>query len=91
MFMLPMGLICGNLYDPNFTVTIGDIFVKNMIPVSLGNLFAGAVCVAASYSYAFGKLGETNCGMKDGCSCFSVGCMCLDKAKEAEFEASVSD
>ena len=61
---------------------------KNMIPVSLGNLFAGAVCVAASYSYAFGKLGQTNCGIKDGCSCFSEGCMCLgdssDKTKEAK-------
>jgi formate/nitrite transporter len=94
MFMLPMGLICGNLYDPNFKVTVGEIFYKNMIPVSLGNLFAGAVCVAASYSYAFGKLGQTNCGIKDGCSCFSEGCMCIgdssDKTKEAKAAVSTT-
>merc|ERR1719171_177488 len=77
MFMLPMGLIAGNLHDPSFTVTVGDIFVKNMIPVSLGNLFAGAICVAMSYSYAFGKLSKTHCGITDGCSYITEGCACL--------------
>lgn len=57
MFMLPLGMICGS-HIPDFPVTAGEIFYKNMIPVSLGNFFAGSVCVAASYSYAFGALGE---------------------------------
>jgi len=83
MFMLPLGLICGG-YDPNFKVTTADIFVKNMIPVSLGNLFAGAICVAMSYSYAFGKLGNTWCGLTDSpfCPMCSVGCDCAQEAKD---------
>ena len=73
MYMLPLGLISGGkmaAQGATFDVTIGDILVKNMLPVSLGNLFAGAICVAASYSYAFGKLGKTQCGINDQCFCF---------------------
>jgi len=77
MYMLPMGLISGGyMPEGRFTVTVGDIFVRNMIPVSLGNLFAGAICVAASYSYAFGKLGQTECGMADNCLCITDSCAC---------------
>lgn len=97
--MLPLGLISGHKMAAqggfDFTVTIGDIIVKNMIPVSLGNLFAGAVCVAASYSFAFGKLGTTMCGSKDQFSCFSSkeggGFDCLPKpAPEMVVKTSVS-
>ena len=62
-------------------MTAGDIFVKNMIPVCCGNFFAGCICVAASYSYAFGKLGQTNCGAKDNMSCITVGCDCMGQLK----------
>ena len=31
-----------------------------MVPTTLGNFFAGAVCVAVGYSYAFGSLGGNN-------------------------------
>jgi formate/nitrite transporter len=86
MFMLPLGLICGT-YDPNFKVTAGDIFVKNMIPVCCGNFFAGCICVAASYSYAFGKLGQTNCGAKDNCSWITEGCDCMGEPKSVETTA----
>jgi hypothetical protein len=75
MFMLPLGLICGSHID-SFDINFGDALVYNMIPVSLGNLFAGAICVAMSYSYAFGKLGQTQCGAKDGCSWITKGCNC---------------
>merc|ERR1712100_178391 len=93
MFMLPMGLICGNLYDPNFKVTVGEIFYKNMIPVSLGNLFAGAICVAASYSYAFGRLGEpsVNCGISDKCVCCKEACTCCGKAEEVTKKEAKAD
>ena len=90
MFMLPLGLICGSLHYDEFDVTVGDIFVKNMIPVTLGNLFAGAVCVAASYSYAFGKLGQTACGAKDNCSCFTVGCDCVPTKKALDVESGAT-
>ena len=79
MFMLPLGLICGSHLPSQggeFDVTFGEALYKNMLPVSLGNFIAGAVCVAASYSYAFGKLGKTGCGVRDKCGCFSEGCCC---------------
>merc|ERR1719324_344497 len=37
----------------------------------------GAIFVAMSYSYAFGKLSKTHCGIKDGCSYITEGCACL--------------
>ena len=40
----------------------------------LGNFAAGTVCVAMSYSFAFGKLGQTQCGAKDK---FSYGVTAL--------------
>ena len=42
MFMLPLGLICGSHVD-SFSVTVGDIMAKNMVPVTLGNFVAGSV------------------------------------------------
>ena len=81
MYMLPLGLISGNAMKgqgADFDITVGDVIWKNMLPVSLGNLFAGAVCVAASYSFAFGKLGQKDvmCGVLDGFSCCVKGCAC---------------
>jgi hypothetical protein len=38
-------------------VTLSDIIFKNLIPVIIGNGIAGALIVAASYSYQFGRLG----------------------------------
>merc|ERR1712054_210688 len=48
-----------------------------MLPVCIGNFIAGAICVAASYSFAFGAFGQSFCGIKDNCSCFTTGCACL--------------
>mmetsp|Transcript_94217 Transcript_94217/g.253648 ORF Transcript_94217/g.253648 Transcript_94217/m.253648 type:complete len:82 (-) Transcript_94217:296-541(-) len=31
-----------------------------MVPTTLGNLFAGAFCVAFGYAYAFGSIGGNN-------------------------------
>ncbi len=52
MFLLPLGLLGGA------DLSLADVFVKNVVPVTLGNAIAGALVVAAGYSYAFGKLGE---------------------------------
>ena len=83
MYMLPLGLICGShlpAQGGDFSVTFSEALWKNMLPGSLGNFIAGSVCVAASYSYAFGKLGKTGCGMHDKCGCFSEGCCCCASA-----------
>jgi formate/nitrite transporter len=52
MFMIPMGMMAGA------DVSVVDCFVKNFLPVTLGNLFAGSIAVAAGYSFAFGALGQ---------------------------------
>lgn len=51
MFILPLALMCGA------PLTLSDIIFKNLIPVIIGNGIAGAIIVAASYSYQFGRLG----------------------------------
>jgi formate/nitrite transporter len=52
MFMIPLGMMAGA------DVSVVDCFVKNFLPVTFGNLFAGSICVAAGYSFAFGNLGQ---------------------------------
>ena len=52
-----------NFYLLGMTVEVGDmsfwdILLKNLLPTTLGNFFAGAVVVAGSYSYFFGNLGS---------------------------------
>merc|ERR1712187_490695 len=39
-------------------VTFADVLLKNWIPVTLGNFFAGAFIVAGGYSFIFGRLGS---------------------------------
>mmetsp|Transcript_94028 Transcript_94028/g.239361 ORF Transcript_94028/g.239361 Transcript_94028/m.239361 type:complete len:357 (+) Transcript_94028:152-1222(+) len=53
-FLLPMGLLAGA------DLTVWDIFIKNIVPTTLGNFVAGSVFVALNYSYAFGSLGRNN-------------------------------
>ncbi|CAE7462336.1 fdhC [Symbiodinium necroappetens] len=53
-----------NFYLLGMTVEAGDmsfldVLLKNLLPTTLGNLVAGAVVVAGSYSYFFGNLGNT--------------------------------
>lgn len=37
-------------------VTWGKFLLHNLLPVTLGNIFAGVVCVATLYSLAYGAL-----------------------------------
>jgi len=50
-FMLPLGLYGGAKTD------FLTIWVRNLLPVAAGNAVGGALLIAASYSFAFGKLG----------------------------------
>ena len=52
MFLLPAALLL------KVPLTMGDVLFRNIIPVLFGNAIAGALVVAGSYSYQFGKLGE---------------------------------
>ena len=39
-------------------VSVLDVLVKNLIPVTIGNAIAGALVVAVSMSFSFGRLGR---------------------------------
>lgn len=51
LFVLPLGLMLGA------PISLGAVIGRNLVPVILGNAIAGALVVAASYSYQFGRLG----------------------------------
>lgn len=51
MFIMPAALLM------KCPLTLGNVLMKNIIPVLLGNAVAGALVVAGSYSYQFGRLG----------------------------------
>eukprot|EP00929_Paragymnodinium_shiwhaense_P118974 TRINITY_DN90873_c0_g1_i1.p1 TRINITY_DN90873_c0_g1~~TRINITY_DN90873_c0_g1_i1.p1 ORF type:complete len:372 (+),score=57.01 TRINITY_DN90873_c0_g1_i1:120-1235(+) len=42
----------------NSELTFSDIVIKNWLPVLCGNFVAGALIVAAGYSYAYGRIGS---------------------------------
>jgi hypothetical protein len=50
-FLLPLGQMAGA------DITVMDMLMKNVLPVTVGNILAGAVVFAASYSFLFGALG----------------------------------
>lgn len=52
MFLLPLGLASG----ASDTVSWADIVLKNILPVTLGNIVGGAVCQAGLYSAVYGSL-----------------------------------
>ena len=51
LFLLPLGLAAGA------DASVKDTIVKNIIPVTIGNIIAGAGVFGASYSYLYGALG----------------------------------
>jgi formate/nitrite transporter len=72
MFLLPLGLLAGA------KIGLGATIVKNLIPVTLGNAFAGAVIVAAGFSYLHGSLGAAEGeGKPSGGALYALGCLGL--------------
>ena len=51
MFLLPAGLM--SQHD----ITLSTALAKNLIPVTIGNAFSGALLVGATMSYLYGSLG----------------------------------
>lgn len=56
LFMLPAGLMSGA------PLSILDIIVKNLVPVSIGNAITGTIIIGAGFSFSLGKLGEGSAG-----------------------------
>ncbi len=50
MFLIPMGLACGA------DVSFWQFLTANLLPVTLGNIVGGALCVATPYALAYGRL-----------------------------------
>jgi len=49
MFLIPFGMLHGA------QLSIADMFLKNIIPVTLGNIIGGAIFVAYIYKHSFGS------------------------------------
>jgi len=54
MFIIPLGIMCGA------PVSWNTFFLKNLLPVTLGNIIGGAFFVAAAFSYTYGALGKSD-------------------------------
>lgn len=52
MFLLPLGMFSG----ASDTVSWTDIFVRNILPVTLGNIIGGAVFQTLPYAAVYGSL-----------------------------------
>ena len=49
MFIIPLAMFRGA------DITVGQMFTKNLIPVTLGNIVGGALCVMAPFGLTFGN------------------------------------
>jgi formate/nitrite transporter FocA (FNT family) len=49
MFIIPLGMLRGA------EITVSQFLSKNLIPVTLGNIIGGALCVMGPYGTTFGK------------------------------------
>ena len=49
MFIIPLGMFRGA------EISVAQMFTKNLIPVTLGNIVGGALCVMGPYGTTFGK------------------------------------
>jgi len=54
MFIIPLGMLRGA------EITIGAFLWKNLLPVTLGNIVGGALCVMAPFGSTFGSWGSKN-------------------------------
>lgn len=50
MWMIPMGMALGA------PVSAADFLLRNLLPVTLGNIVGGALCMAAAYRLCYGSL-----------------------------------
>jgi formate transporter len=49
MFIIPLGMMRGA------EITIAQMFTKNLIPVTLGNIIGGALCVMGPFGTTWGN------------------------------------
>ena len=56
MYFIPAAIFTADLYGMEAgALSWGSFFLKNLLPVTLGNLVGGGVCVAGSYRFIYGK------------------------------------
>ncbi|CAL8463113.1 g2647 [Coccomyxa elongata] len=53
MFMVPLGIALGA------KVSFASFLTANLLPVTLGNIVGGAVCIALAYAVCFGSMGQS--------------------------------
>jgi formate/nitrite transporter len=57
MYYIPTGLlVAGHLHINEPSLTVSTFFLDNLLPVTLGNICGGVICVAIAYWYAHGTL-----------------------------------
>ena len=59
MFYIPAGLFAASEYSISANgLTWGAFFIKNLLPVTLGNVIGGALLVGVGYWFAYLKTGK---------------------------------
>ncbi|MDR0818423.1 MAG: formate/nitrite transporter family protein [Oscillospiraceae bacterium] len=58
MYYLSAGWFAQSAYGLGDAITCADIFIKNLLPVTLGNIIGGCVFVACAYTFAYKKKAE---------------------------------
>jgi formate transporter len=53
MFIVPLGMLRGA------KLSVADMLLKNLVPVTLGNVVGGALCVMAPFGRNFGSWGKS--------------------------------
>ncbi|KAK9907455.1 hypothetical protein WJX75_004026 [Coccomyxa subellipsoidea] len=53
MFMVPLGIALGA------KVSFATFLTANLLPVTLGNIVGGVVCIAMVYAICYGKMGQS--------------------------------
>jgi len=53
LFMLPAGILAGA------PLSVADVIMKNLLPVTIGNAIAGVLIIGAGFSFSFGKIGSS--------------------------------
>ena len=55
MYFIPAGMIAQHVYGVSAHITLFGFFITNLIPVTLGNLVGGSLCVGGGYYLAYLK------------------------------------
>jgi formate/nitrite transporter len=67
MFTLPLALMAGRSGAPGgLAATVTDVLLVNLLPVTLGNILGGGVCVGAVYWFVYARSSISSSTSRDG-------------------------